>query len=69
MSPALLLLHGNNLDETLWLSGAILIYLLFLFISSQIKTRRRKKEKLRRKAERAAQRALSETETNPPVSE
>lgn len=49
-----LLLHGNNLDETLWLGAAILLYFLFLFIYSRIKAGRRQREKLRRKAARAA---------------
>lgn len=61
----LLMLHGNNLDETMWLGLAILVYFLFLFVYSQIKTARKKREKLRRKAERAA----LKQQASPPLDE
>lgn len=68
MYPALLLLHGNNLDESLYLGGAILLYLLFLFVRSHQKTKRLKREKALRKAERAARNATaSSANASPPT--
>jgi hypothetical protein len=49
----ILLLHGNNLDDA-FLALAALSYLAIMFILAQIRTRRLKKEKLRRKQERLA---------------
>ncbi len=51
-APLLLLLHGSNLDELLII--AVLAYLVIMFILAQLKTRRLRREKLLRKAERAA---------------
>lgn len=49
-----LLLHGNYLDDSL-LFGVIACYLLGLFIYSEWKSARLKREKRQRKAERAAE--------------
>ncbi len=63
MHPALLLLHGNNLDEALYLGLAGLLYIVVMASYSHWKTARIKREKARRKAERAAERARRQATT------
>lgn len=48
-----LLLHGNNFDDWL-LAGGGLVYLLSLYIYSELKKNKLKREKARRKAARLA---------------
>ena len=57
-APLLLLLHGSNLDDLLVIGVGS--YLVVMFVLAQLKTRRLRREKLRRKAERTAARAQAD---------
>jgi hypothetical protein len=64
----LLLLHHSDLLTDIFIYGAI-AYILVMFILSRLRYRQIKKEKLRRKAERAAARQTKLAEDNPPPTE